>query len=77
MHACEQLSATASIARVSSCAKKLNMSLYNGPPRGGSRGGQDQFNWSNVKADKDREYYLGHSEKALTGRWQKGALSSL
>jgi hypothetical protein len=25
-----------------------------------------------VKADKDREYYLGHSVKALTGRWQKG-----
>jgi hypothetical protein len=25
-----------------------------------------------VKADKDREYYLGHSVKALAGRWQKG-----
>jgi Multiple myeloma tumor-associated len=25
-----------------------------------------------VQADKDREYYLGHSVKALTGRWQKG-----
>ena len=35
------------------------MSLYNGPPRGGSRGGRDQFNWENVKADKDREFYLG------------------
>ena len=35
------------------------MSLYNGPPRGGSRGGRDQFNWENVKSDKDREFYLG------------------
>jgi hypothetical protein len=47
------------------------MAVYNGPPRAGSRGGRDQFNWENVKADKDREYYLGHSVKALTGRWQK------
>lgn len=46
--------------------------IYNGPPRGGTRGGRDQFNWENVKADKDREYYLGASVKALTGRWQKG-----
>ncbi len=38
------------------------MSLYNGPPRGGSRGGRDQFNWEAVKADKDREFYLGASE---------------
>ncbi|GIL88513.1 hypothetical protein Vretifemale_16487 [Volvox reticuliferus] len=50
------------------------MSLYNGPPRPGARGGRDQFSWDNVKADKDREYYLGHSVKALAGRWQKGAL---
>mmetsp|Transcript_31266 Transcript_31266/g.56755 ORF Transcript_31266/g.56755 Transcript_31266/m.56755 type:complete len:425 (-) Transcript_31266:276-1550(-) len=48
------------------------MSIYNGPPRPGARGGRDQFNWENVKADKDREFYLGHSVKALTGRWQKG-----
>lgn len=48
------------------------MSLYNGPPRGGARGGKDQFNWENVKSDKDREFYLGHSVKALAGRWQKG-----
>lgn len=42
--------------------------IYNGPARGGTRGGKDQFNWENVRADKDREYYLGHSVKALTGR---------
>ena len=47
------------------------MSLYNGPARGGTRGGKDQFSWEGVKADKDREFYLGHSVKATTGRWQK------
>ena len=33
------------------CALSLYsaMSLYNGPPRGGTRGGKDQFNWDNVK----------------------------
>ena len=41
-------------------------------PRGGTRGGKDQFNWEDVKGDKDREYYLGHSVKASVGRWQKG-----
>ncbi|KAI3434435.1 hypothetical protein D9Q98_002512 [Chlorella vulgaris] len=46
--------------------------IFNGPPRGVTRGGKDQFNLDNVKADKEREYYLGHSVKALTGRWQKG-----
>jgi hypothetical protein len=25
-----------------------------------------------VKNDKDRDYYLGHSVKATTGRWAKG-----
>jgi hypothetical protein len=38
----------------------------------GARGGKDQFNWENVKSDKDREFYLGHSVKASVGRWQKG-----
>ena len=42
-----------------------------GPPRGGTRGGRDQFDWEKVKSDKDRENYLGHSVKALAGRWQK------
>ncbi|KIZ02819.1 Multiple myeloma tumor-associated protein 2 [Monoraphidium neglectum] len=48
------------------------MSLYNGPPRPGARGGRDQFNWEQVKTDKDRDYWLGHSVMAPTGRWQKG-----
>lgn len=31
-----------------------------------------EFNWDDVKADKHRENYLGHSVKAPVGRWQKG-----
>ncbi|XVE68598.1 hypothetical protein DITRI_Ditri09bG0081500 [Diplodiscus trichospermus] len=42
------------------------------PTRGGVRGGRDQFSWEDVKADKHRENYLGHSIKAPVGRWQKG-----
>ncbi|VVB05456.1 unnamed protein product [Arabis nemorensis] len=42
------------------------------PTRGGVRGGRDQFSWDEVKADKHRENYLGHSIKAPVGRWQKG-----
>eukprot|EP00258_Populus_trichocarpa_P033033 XP_024449052.1 multiple myeloma tumor-associated protein 2 homolog [Populus trichocarpa] len=42
------------------------------PTRGGVRGGRDQFSWDDVKADKHRENYLGHSIKAPVGRWQKG-----
>lgn len=39
---------------------------------GGTRGGQDQFKWEDVKTDKQRENYLGHSLNAPIGRWQKG-----
>ncbi|KAK4593387.1 hypothetical protein RGQ29_017479 [Quercus rubra] len=42
------------------------------PTRGGVRGGRDQFSWDDVKADKHRENYIGHSIKAPVGRWQKG-----
>jgi len=42
------------------------------PSRGGVRGGRDQFSWDDVKSDKHRENYLGHSIKAPIGRWQKG-----
>ncbi|KAJ7671667.1 kinase phosphorylation protein-domain-containing protein [Mycena polygramma] len=41
------------------------------PIRGGTRGGQAEFKWADVSADKDRENYLGHSINAPTGRWQK------
>lgn len=40
--------------------------------RGGTRGGQDQFKWEDVKTDKHRENYLGHSLHASVGRWQEG-----
>lgn len=36
----------------------------------GTRGGAAEFKWSDVKADKDRENYLGHSINAPQGRWQ-------
>lgn len=39
---------------------------------GGTRGGQDQFKWDDVKADAHRENYLGHSLLAPVGRWQRG-----
>jgi Multiple myeloma tumor-associated len=35
--------------------------MYNGPARGGTRGGRDQFSWEDVKNDKNKEFYLGHS----------------
>lgn len=46
--------------------------IYNGPARGGNRGGKDQFNWEDVKEDKNNQSYLGHSVKAPVGRWQNG-----
>ncbi|KIJ56400.1 hypothetical protein M422DRAFT_41104 [Sphaerobolus stellatus SS14] len=45
--------------------------MFDGPIRGGTRGGQAEFKWTDVSADKDREHYLGHSINAPTGRWQK------
>ena len=39
---------------------------------GGARGGRDQFKWDDVKEDKHRENYLGHSQFASKGRWQNG-----
>lgn len=39
-------------------------------------GGRDQFNWENVRADKEREYYLGHSVK-VRGRWSGCCVSLL
>ncbi|EWC48298.1 hypothetical protein DRE_02402 [Drechslerella stenobrocha 248] len=47
------------------------MDLLKGPIREGSRGGRGEFKWSDVKDSKDREYYLGVSVKAPTGRWQQ------
>ena len=52
------------------------MTVYNGPARGGSRGGKDMFDWENVKEDNQRENYLGHAVKAPVGRWQKSPNST-
>ncbi|KAJ3010604.1 hypothetical protein HKX48_007314 [Thoreauomyces humboldtii] len=41
------------------------------PIRAGTRGGQGLFKWEDVKDDKHRENYLGHSLLAPVGRWQK------
>ncbi|QSL65483.1 hypothetical protein MERGE_002795 [Pneumocystis wakefieldiae] len=46
--------------------------LLTGPIREGNRGGLGLFRWENVKEDKYRENYLGHSLRAPVGRWQKG-----
>ncbi len=45
--------------------------IYNGPVRGGARGGRDQFKWEDIKNQPDKDYYLGASVKAVSGRWQK------
>ena len=37
--------------------------------RGGTRGGQDQFDWEDVKVDKHRENYLG-KEIELMHAWE-------
>ena len=47
--------------------------MDDGPARGGTRGGKNQFSWEHVKNDtQHRENYLGHSVKASVGRWQRG-----
>ena len=46
---------------------------------GGTRGGRDQFSWEDVKDDKDRSNYLGHSIHTPSvdamAMWKKLALS--
>ena len=56
-HACTQLNSTCTHACESAASPPA-------PP-------SPKFSWDNVKSDKDREFYLGHSVKALAGRWQK------
>ncbi|KAI5803173.1 kinase phosphorylation protein-domain-containing protein [Geopyxis carbonaria] len=47
------------------------MDLISGLRKGDtSRGGRNEFSWDQVKEDKDRENYLGHSLMAPVGRWQ-------
>ncbi|KAI8822951.1 kinase phosphorylation protein-domain-containing protein [Fimicolochytrium jonesii] len=45
--------------------------MFYAPTRAGNRGGQGLFKWEDVKDDKYRENYLGHSLNAPVGRWQK------
>lgn len=46
--------------------------MFGSSRAGGVRGGQDKFDWADVKVDKHRENYLGNSLMAPVGRWQKG-----
>lgn len=44
--------------------------MFGSSRSGGVRGGQDQFNWDDVKVDKHRENYLGkhtHTHTRLLG----------
>ncbi|KAJ6796516.1 multiple myeloma tumor-associated protein 2-like protein [Iris pallida] len=47
---------------------------FSHPTQDSGRYGKDdgEFKWDDVKVDKHRENYLGHSIKAPVGRWQKG-----
>lgn len=36
-----------------------------------------EFKWDDVKVDKHRENYIGHSVMAPVGRWQKGMSKNL
>ncbi|EPY52169.1 hmmtag2 [Schizosaccharomyces cryophilus OY26] len=40
--------------------------------RGGTRGGQGEFQWDQVKSDKQKGNYLGQSIYAASGRWAQG-----
>ncbi|KAI7726167.1 hypothetical protein M8C21_020386 [Ambrosia artemisiifolia] len=43
-----------------------------GDPNFQGRGNpSNEFSWDDVKVDKYRENYIGHSLKAPVGRWQK------
>ncbi|CAL5868579.1 uncharacterized protein PFLUO_LOCUS2806 [Penicillium psychrofluorescens] len=48
------------------------MDLVAGVRKEGSRGGRNEFKWSDVKDSTHRENYLGHSVMAPVGRWQQG-----
>jgi len=50
----------------------VNMHANTCSMHSGARGGRGEFSWDKVKGDQDASYYIGHSVKALSGRWQKG-----
>lgn len=45
--------------------------MFGSSRSGGIRGGQDQFNWDEVKVDKHRENYLGKSITCSRLRYQR------
>ncbi|KAJ5519241.1 hypothetical protein N7453_001663 [Penicillium expansum] len=47
------------------------MDLVAGVRKEGSRGGRNEFKWSDVQSSAHRENYLGHSVMAPVGRWQQ------
>ncbi|KAJ5471150.1 hypothetical protein N7530_008507 [Penicillium desertorum] len=47
------------------------MDLVAGVRKEGSRGGRNEFKWSDVQTSVHRENYLGHSVMAPVGRWQQ------
>ncbi|CAI7564645.1 unnamed protein product [Penicillium viridicatum] len=47
------------------------MDLVAGVRKEGSRGGRNEFKWSDVQSSVHRENYLGHSVMAPVGRWQQ------
>ena len=44
---------------------------------GGNRGGHDRFQWDQVKEDKYRENYLGHSLKVRAWVWPCGCIGGV
>ncbi|KAI9042307.1 MMtag domain-containing protein [Aspergillus affinis] len=52
--------------------KSTAMDLVASVRKEGSRGGRNEFKWSDVKDSSHRENYLGHSVMAPVGRWQSG-----
>ena len=45
--------------------EKEEEEMDDGPARGGTRGGRDQFSWDAVKLDPHRENYLGHLGESI------------
>lgn len=58
------------------CAKKavgrIKISCLSHAKLTDASGGRAEFKWEDVKADAQRENYLGHSLMAPVGRWQQG-----
>ncbi|KAF7312141.1 Phosphatidylinositol phosphate kinase PIPK5 [Mycena indigotica] len=71
LYKCINLGPGTCVTRFQRSLTRLPNMMFGEAIRPGNRGGQGDFKWSDVSADKDRENYLGHSINAPTGRWQK------